>query len=302
MHVAPMAILLIVTSITRSGADAFVVGPMPPPGPIPRPTETGTGLPFLASQMRYQQVYNASLFTNVDTNLIYVTTLTFPFNLTLPNTMWWWWTISKMQIDLSTTTNAADGLNPIFQDNVGLDDTIVFGPTNHTFQGGVGQALFVPLDRPFRYSPARGNLLVDIRTSGESLPPYESTPTLDAFNSPTDEVSRVWATNVMAVVADAMDTTGLLTAIQFSPIPSLRAEFRPHPCDGCPTNVIQISWPSQPSVFQLQRADRLGSNTVWMPVTNQVSGSPQMGGWFIWVPLSSAGFAGFYRLIWPSGQ
>src|SRR5262249_50460401 len=103
--------------------DTFVFGPTPPPGPIGGPTQTGTIYPFLIKEilagptapkptMRYQQVYNASLFTNLDPGLIYVTTLTFSPDITEKPFLGW--TIPEMQINLSTTPKTADTLSLVF--------------------------------------------------------------------------------------------------------------------------------------------------------------------------------------------
>src|SRR5574341_993469 len=69
---------LVVSAGERCSGDDFIQAPEP------GSTETGTLYPFLLNQMlspiptmRYQQVYNSSLFTNADPRSIYLTTLTF---------------------------------------------------------------------------------------------------------------------------------------------------------------------------------------------------------------------------------
>ena len=155
-------------------ADAFVIAP-PRHGPVAGPTETGTIFPFLIKQtdtcvntnpivnMRYQQVYNSSLFTNfttLDPSLVYVTSLTLYFPDAGGSVAGW--TAPKMQIDLSTTTNSADKLNSTFSKNVGQDDQVVFGPGSFAFPGS-GPDNWVEFSRPFRYDPKLGNLLMDVR-------------------------------------------------------------------------------------------------------------------------------------------
>src|SRR5437016_14631778 len=103
-------------------------------------------------------------------------------------------------------------------------------------------------------------------------------PYLEAIDLPTDGVSRVWATNVNATSASGIDSLGLTTTIQFSPIPSLTSEFRRFICQGCPTNVIQISWPSQPSIFQLQQSFDPGITNGWGSPNTQIFGDPRGGG------------------------
>src|SRR5438093_11744278 len=99
------------TNIGRG--DEFIIAPHE------GPTATGTIYPFLIKQidysptapkptMRYQQVYNNSLFTNVDRSLIYATSLSFLPNLTEKPFLGW--IVPQMQINFLTTTNAADTL------------------------------------------------------------------------------------------------------------------------------------------------------------------------------------------------
>ena len=127
-----------------------------------------------------------------------------------------------MQINLSTTTERADGLSPIFSENVGADDTVVFGPASWFFPANAG-GFFQP-SRPFRYNPLLGNLLMDVRILDGSGPPdaRNNNAALLAYNSSTDEVSTVWATNVSAAVASEADTTGLWAIIGFKPNPLLK--------------------------------------------------------------------------------
>jgi len=180
-----------------------VLGPSPS-GLIGGSTYTGTILPFLIKQInnnsssngpvptiRYQQVYNQSLFTNLDPSLIYVTTLTvFPFS----TNYLYGWIVPKMQINLSSTSKSADNLSSIFSENVGADDTVVFGPAGYDFPGnGIERGMVIFLNRPFRYHPDRGSLLLDVRILDGSGPPDEfNSPQLEAWNSPPDEFPRVW--------------------------------------------------------------------------------------------------------------
>jgi hypothetical protein len=240
--------------------------------------------------MRYQQVCSASLFTNVDPALVYVTTLTCGPS---PN-HGLAWTVPRMQINLSTTSNKVDGLSLVFQENVGADDLVVFGPAAWHF----GLPFTVPLARPFHYDPTKGNLLMDVRIF-EVGPPDSgnAAATLWAYDSPTDEVSRVWATNVTATAADGADTVGLFTIFQLSPVPSL--SIQAYLDRG--TNFIMIQWPTQPTVFTFQRSTRLGAGASWQPVTDAPSYSNAVYQRY-WFPASSTRGNAFYRLIWPSGH
>jgi hypothetical protein len=74
------------------------------------------------SDMRYQQVYASSQFGAVPAGGAYLTAIAFradagwgAFAVTLPG----------VQINLSTTAKAPDGLGTTFANNVGLNDTVV---------------------------------------------------------------------------------------------------------------------------------------------------------------------------------
>jgi hypothetical protein len=250
--------------------------------------------------MRYQQVYDATLFTNVGPDLIYITTLTF-FPERISNKPVFDWTVPKMQVNLSTTLKNSQDLSVVFSENVGSDDTIVFGPGSYDF---FGSRLLLLFSRPFLYSRLQGNLLLDVRILDGSGPldPINPDPGLDGFNSTTDEVSRVWSTNVAGLAASGSDSIGLDTVIQFSPIPSLTSQFY-SVYEGTQTNVIVISWPSQPTTFTLQAADQPGLGASWRPWTESpIFGGSGIGTSWIELKASSAGSARFFRLVWPDGQ
>jgi hypothetical protein len=250
--------------------------------------------------MRYQQVYSASLFTNLDPGVVYVTSLRFEGYFPSPPSAGW--ELASVQIDLSTTTNTLDHLSTNFAENVGIDDTVVYGPGPYNLDSGQQLLLF---NKPFRFHPPLGNLLLDVRifNGKDYTDPFNPWPQMWAFNSPTDEVSRVWATNVAATVADGADTVGLTTLIGLSTVPSLWTEFLPVYA-GSESNIIHVWWPPQPTNFVLQSRDNLAGNTSWQAATNQVFGSPDPHGrgWFIELQAASAGPARFYRLVWPGGQ
>ena len=285
--------LLLATISVWCRADSVAIVAPTPSGPVGNPYDTATVFPFLIKQinvspfssLRYQQVYNASVFTNVDAEFVYITAFGFRVE---PGQFPW--TVTNMQINLSTTLRSADNLSTNFAENVGTDDAVVFGPERHDFPGwGAFQIL---LETPFRYDPSMGNLLLDIRIFNGSGPFDGNMPQLDAQSSPTDECSRVWATNVTDAVATGVDTTGLAGGIQLSSVPSLVIYTSTF---NTPTNYVAIEWPSQPSVFQLQQSATLGSGAIWRTVTNATA--PRY-----YFPLESAGSGAVSRLIWESGQ
>jgi hypothetical protein len=295
------SILVIAGWVSQAIADAFIQAPTVG-GPQ---TYTNSIFPFLIKQIdapetvsmptvRYQQVYNQSLFTNLDPRLIYLTSLSFSLTSTQLTSISAW-AIPKMQVNLSTTSKTADHLSPVFSQNVGPDDTIVIGPGSYGFPGSPAPQVLL-FGRPFRYNPALGNLLLDVRILDGSGPldPVNSSPQLFALRSATDECSRVWSTNINATTADGVDTIALLTTIQMSPVPSLQIYTSYF---GSSTDYIAVQWPSQPSTFILQRSlDRVAWQNA--PLTGVFSNETFQG---IYFPLSSAGAGAFYRLIWPGG-
>lgn len=125
-----------------------------------------------------------------------------------------------LRIDLSTTPLGADDLAPTFADNIGPDRRTVFEGTivlpgaasPLTGSARLFDIVFALTD-PFLFDPARGNLLLDIRSYGTT-----TTTQLDAANTRADGLSRVVARDVRAT-AGAVDTVGLVTRFTFQPQP-----------------------------------------------------------------------------------
>ena len=271
-------------------------------GPNPGPSGTASIFPFLIKQlggastptMRYQQVYSSSLFTNVNPASIYVTSFEFrTADFVTP------WVVPNFQIDLSTTFRRTDTLSSVFAENVGLDDTKVFGPGSYSFPGGseTNSPLRVYLDRGFRYDPQRGNLLLDVRIydGSGSIDADDPFAALLAYGAETDEVSRVWSTNVLANGADGIDSIGVATVIQLSPIPALTTFISNL---GTTTNFVLIRWRTQPPAFTLQRSLKLNPGTVWQTIsTLSFSNTAYAGYWF---PVNDAGAEAFFRLVGPA--
>jgi hypothetical protein len=103
-------------------------------------------------------------------------------------------TIADIQINLSTTTRAPDGLSLTFADNLGADDTIVYGrgplALSSADTGGPPRTfdIVIPLQIPFLYDPTQGNLLLDVRN-------FSGGPTtvFDAESGVGDSVDRVFS-------------------------------------------------------------------------------------------------------------
>lgn len=167
--------------------------------------------------VRVQQVYASSEFSALAPGGEYITQLAFrpdaefglSFNTTLP----------AVRIDLSTTTATPDALGSIYANNVGADNTIVYG-------GSTGAALslsssctgltagpkdfdiIIDLWTPFFYNPADGNLLIDVRNFVEN-----KTTAFDFQDTSGDSVSRVSSSpgDLNSASATYVDTGGLVT-------------------------------------------------------------------------------------------
>jgi hypothetical protein len=157
--------------------------------------------PFNGDPMRYQQVIAASEFAGTARRITHIVlrpdaTAGTACNEALP----------RIRIDLSTSTRSPANLKRTFAENVGEDvQTVYDGPLTvaSAFSGPEGGPkafdIVIPLQRPFDYDPARGNLLMDVRnfTGGK-------TTQLDAHDAP-DTTSRVWSDKVDAEVANDHD-------------------------------------------------------------------------------------------------
>ncbi len=168
---------------------------------------------------RYQQVYAASQFGGggLITQIIFRPDAFAgqAFTSTLPD----------IQIDLSTTSAADDGLSSTYADNVGADDTVVFvrgaltlssaftGPPD----GPKDFDIIITLTTPFLYNPALGNLLLDVRNFGGG-----STTSFDAVFTTGDGVSRVYNQDVNSGTGST-DTLGLVTGFIIVPEPGTAA-------------------------------------------------------------------------------
>src|SRR5262245_45730016 len=112
--------LLAMAPIARCRADVFAGGPTPPVVSIPSPPWTRIVSPFFIIQsgwtsIRYQQVYKATLFTNVPAECIYITSFGFALNsdTNFPPPDFSNWKI-RLQINLSTTQRGVDQLSTNF--------------------------------------------------------------------------------------------------------------------------------------------------------------------------------------------
>ena len=204
-----------------------------------------------------------------------------------------------MQINLSTTTKSPDGLDSVFEQNIGLDDTVAFGPSSASLlsAGGNGLStfdLYFRLSNSFRFNPADGNLLVDfriyqgIRLSGP--PPPQGIAILDAFNIVGDSVSSVYAFGGPGLPTSGQASSlGLATDFIVTPAPKLAISLQ--------SNNLLFRWVNQPDGFMLQQSAVIGSGADWQAAGGTVATN---GGYKeVTLPLDPNAAARFFRLILP---
>jgi hypothetical protein len=149
-------LLILVLMESRSGLAMDFVRVPPVIG------DTYSLLPFALKvsgldSMRYQQVFTSEPFMAFNSKGVLIQRIGFsanysysgPFSSSQPS----------FQMNLSTTTRGPDNLSLMFSENVGADDTVVFGPGPLDWPSECcGSFLYsVDLDTPFYYYPAQGN-------------------------------------------------------------------------------------------------------------------------------------------------
>jgi hypothetical protein len=176
--------------------------------------------PFNTSSQRYQQVYAASSFSAL-TGPSLLTQIIFRPDATFGDAFAS--TLLDIQINLSTTSAAPDALSTTFSNNVGANDTIVYGRGALTLSssdtagpGGTRNFdIIITLTTPFLYNPAQGNLLLDVRNFGGG-----QTTFFDAQITTGDAVSRVFTFgtgNNVNSLTGVVDSLGLVTQFNFAP-------------------------------------------------------------------------------------
>lgn len=116
------------------------------------------------SRMRYQQIFDASEFTNLSgTNLLNGIALRADWSSEAYSSL-----INRLWLRVSTTTREVNGMSYTFDNNSGPDVTTVFdGPLlishvpQQRYPGPQDFDLIIPFNVPFVYDPTEGNLLLD---------------------------------------------------------------------------------------------------------------------------------------------
>ncbi|HEV3165876.1 MAG TPA: PEP-CTERM sorting domain-containing protein [Isosphaeraceae bacterium] len=183
---------------------------------------TDNRFPFLVTGgMRYQQVFASSQFGSfTGPELINEMDLRNGVFVSQAFTS----TISNIQIALSTTSKAPDGLDPTFANNTGPDSTTVYNGSltlSSTNAAGPGNThvfdVVISFQTPFLYNPAAGNLLLDVKNiSGANA--AVGTNFFDAINNSGDSVSRVFGSEGSPnATSGTADSLGLIVQFEFGP-------------------------------------------------------------------------------------
>lgn len=174
----------------------------------------GIGVTGVIDSQRYQQVYDAADFGAVTSPML-ITGIA--FRPDGPQGSAFTTTLRDVQVNMSTAGRGSGALSTTFSDNVGADDTVVYGrgslalsSTNTTLADGTKAFdVRITFQTPFLYDPTRGNLLLDVRNyDGGVVPP------LDFASVSTDSVARVLTTvggGVDSTSASNHDSGGLVT-------------------------------------------------------------------------------------------
>ena len=114
----------------------------------------------LAPSLRYQQVYSASDFQHVGSPFL-ITELRFEgayqFGSTFIDVE-----LANIQLSLSSSQRALNGLSTVFAENVGSNEQLVFSGSLHFWADGRSAFdIHVPLQHPYLYDPGQGNLLLN---------------------------------------------------------------------------------------------------------------------------------------------
>jgi hypothetical protein len=240
---------------------------------------------------RYQQVYDASQFSALDTNGEFI--IGFGFRLDTDFGESFGCLIRDMQMNFSTTHNPPDGLSTSFAQNVGSDDAMIFGRGQFQYGGGysVGARpqpfIQMALQRPFFYRASAGNLLWDARiyTFTNSF----SAASLDAANTAGDSISSLFETNMTSSIGRT-STRGLVTVFFTTPIPQL---------DVVRTNQkLLFRWWDQPKGFVLEgRTTMTTANWQLVPAPSVYNDGYRE----VTAPLDNNVPSSFYRLKYNPG-
>ncbi|WP_234043116.1 PEP-CTERM sorting domain-containing protein [Luteolibacter yonseiensis] len=160
---------------------------------------------------RYQQVFGSGGFSSL-TGPFLITEIAFrPSAAQAAFT-----STATIQLSLSTTSKAPDGLSTTFAENVGEDPEVVFSGDLAISSAAAGPPagpkafdIVITFQTPYLYDPAEGNLLIDFRTSATSGENFF----LDAQSTVGDQISRVYSNQAPTAVNATTGTAVTLALI-----------------------------------------------------------------------------------------
>jgi hypothetical protein len=157
----------------------------------------------------------------------------------------------------STTTRSVAGLSATFAENIGADNTLVFSGTLNWATGnlpGPGNTrqfdVVFPFTTPFLYDPAAGNLLLDIRLSGNG-----EAIRLDIVTG-NEMVRKVLNTSSSNATTGTFGGPTQVTQFTFEPPPLVTARV----------SQVEVCWNSISNLtYQVQYRSELTTNS-WTPL------------------------------------
>lgn len=184
------------------------------------PGDTSNVFPFSTSPTRYQQVFGAADFSALGGPSLVTQLALRPDEIQGDIFA----AIYDVQIKLSTTTAAVDGLSATFASNLGADATTVYSGllpllTFDTAAAGGTRAfdIVVPFTTPFTYNPAAGNLLLEVISFGGVGPIGAPFVAYDTTSIVGDSTSRALAFDSGAPTASQINSFGAIAQFTFAP-------------------------------------------------------------------------------------
>lgn len=170
--------------------------------------------------VRYQQVFDASQFLAAMPSGGFITQASFSSDFYCCDICS---TVSNVQVSFSTTAASSSSLSPVFAQNEGADQTLVFSGLLR-FGSGSGYSEHVPFSSAFFYDPRQGNLLMEVKNfTGDDDPCRDPIhgrfPGLDAAYGSAIPSGVVFATGANTETGFVGSGVGVLTQFSFTPVP-----------------------------------------------------------------------------------
>lgn len=258
-------------------------------------------LPFQSEgNERWQQVYEARFFSAVPKDGAFVRVIEFRPDCLMKRGSGAVHT--NVTLTLSTTSRREGGLSPVFEENIGPDAVVVYGPKLYAMGfGSSGQAdcggnpwpldyySWLALKEAFFYQPSRGNLLLDIQVYDYwAVAPNGFA--IDVFDNPGDGVSSISGSAPSMSgpirVASAVTSRGLVTRFDFIKLPSIT--------NSVTTTNLVLSWGPQTPGFVLEWADSLEAGAAWRAFSGQIECGDLVC--YTSIPLTELARNRFFRL------